>query len=372
VEDFDAIAPFDGVTARPALLLLQRGPAMRMPVPYRIWRAANENGARLRAFKSAAEFRRLATCTTMQARPVPGGHGERPWIVGTEDDHDVFAKVFTSGAGRYVARKGVTTDRNGIYWVQVEAPARDGLVHIRNSPDVGRTRGIAARRALVEAEHVFPLLRGRGVQPFCAQPDGVLRILLPQRGMHGNPNLAEDAPHALRYLKSFKAELEARSSFRRFQARAGHPYYSLWSTGAYTFEPFKVLWREMGGGTFAAAYVGHVDDPLLGSRLVIPDHKLYFIPVATEAEAAYLTGLLNAPLIARAVGAYASQLSLGASVAEYVHLPPFASSDPVHATIAKLARKITHRGGGASDDELGRLDSLAHAALGATTQGESK
>lgn len=99
-------------------------------------------------------------------------------------------------------------------------------------------------------------------------------------------------------------------------------FYSLWSTGNYTFAPFKVLWREI-GKSFAAAYVGSAQTRFAGEKSVIPDHKLYFVPVETQAEAAYLTGFLNAPVVSEAVSAYASQLSLGVSVAEYLNIPRF-------------------------------------------------
>ena len=100
----------------------------------------------------------------------------------------------------------------------------------------------------------------------------------------------------------------------------------------------------MSGGRFVAAYTGRHRDPSLGRKIVIPDHKLYFVPVETEAEAAYLAGLLNARTITRAISAYAAQLSLGVSVVEYLAIPPF---NPGHATYASLFRQaqaITARG----------------------------
>lgn len=360
VEDFDALRPFDGVSNRPTLLLVERGGTTMFPVPYGVWSAAQADGTRLRSFKDAQTFTRLAQCSLLLAEPVPGGNGARPWLVGTSEEHALFAKVFSAGAGQYTARKGVTTDRNGIFWVTPVGPVQQGRVQVRNEPAQGRAKGTAQRRGLIEAEHLFPLLRGRGVASFRATPDEQLRIIVPQRGMHGDPSLAANAPGTFRFLRAFRAELEQRSSFRRFQSQAGHPFYSLWSTGAYTFSPFKVLWREMGGGAFAAAYVGTVKDPVLGEKLVIPDHKLYFIPIAIEGEAAYLTGLLNSPLVSRAVAAYASQLSLGASVAEYLHLPRFDKANGLHGSLSRLARKITRRHDGASVAELQELDALAH------------
>jgi len=142
-------------------------------------------------------------------------------------------------------------------------------------------------------------MRGRGLQAFRAQPDPNYRILLPQRDMHGDPALLTDCPRTLRFLTRFRDELENRASYRKFQRNK--PFWSTWSTGPYTFSPYKVLWKEMSGHRFCAAYVGDIDDPVIGRKVVIPDHKLYMVPVDTIEEAQFLTGILNAPTVAKAI-----------------------------------------------------------------------
>src|SRR5699024_6086570 len=105
---------------------------------------------------------------------------------------------------------------------------------------------------------------------------------MPKRGMYGDDELVKTALTTDRFLKIARLILKSRSSYKRFQERAGAPWWSLWSTGSYTFAPFKVVWREMGGGRFEAAYIGDHDDAVLGSKRVIPDHKVYFVPCETE------------------------------------------------------------------------------------------
>ncbi|MEI2690626.1 MAG: hypothetical protein V9H69_13335 [Anaerolineae bacterium] len=114
----------------------------------------------------------------------------------------------------------------------------------------------------------------------------------------------------------------------------------------------------MSGRRFAAAYVGAHDSAGLGEKLVIPDHKLYFVPIDSEEEAAYLTALLNAPVVTHAINAYAAQLSLGVSVVEYLNIPPFDDAHPVHQRMAELAQQITHEGRPVARDELLELDAL--------------
>ena len=354
VEDYQDIRPFDGVSNHPTFLMLQRDSSTAFPVPYRSWTADENGSANARAYASAEQFRNTAIRNDGMAVPVPGGDGTRPWLVGSTQDQAVFSKVFAAAAKpEYKARKGVTTDRNGIFWVHALGLVRSDLVTIRNVADIGETKGIPQITATVESEHLFPLLRGRGVAPFNAVPEEDLRILVPQRGMHGNPDLPTTSPHTFKFLNRFKNHLEQRSSLKRFQK--GKEFYSLWSTGLYTFAPFKVLWREM-GNTFAAAYIGSITTEYVSEKTVVPDHKLYFIPVESEAEAAYLTGFLNAPTIAKAVSAYAAQLSLGASVAEYLNIPKFDETDGRMAAIGRIARDLTRSGGHVTPTDLALLD----------------
>lgn len=52
--------------------------------------------------------------------------------------------------------------------------------------------------------------------------------------------------------------------------------------------------------------------------IVIPDHKVCFVPMQSEDEAAYLTAFLNSRMVSDAISAYASALSLGTSVTDYL------------------------------------------------------
>jgi hypothetical protein len=119
----------------------------------------------------------------------------------------------------------------------------------------------------------------------------------------------------------------------------------------------------MGGHRFCAAYIGPIDDPALGVKIVVADHKLYFVPVETLDEARYLTGILNAPTIAAAIAAYASQLSLGVSVIENLKLPPFDPDDQQHEELARIAGQITDRNGVSDGEQLQRLDQLAYGIV---------
>jgi len=354
VEDFKDVRPFGGVTNHPALLVVEEGGATRYPVEYKLW----SGPAEIAALTDAATFRERARCADLLAEPVAGTDAG-PWLRGTEAQHSVWRHLFDGSAHSvYTARKGVTTDRNGIYFLRVSRSVARGFVRVTNDPaGAGRTSGIPTVPADIEPDHIFPLLRGRGLRPFLVEPDPDYRILVPQRTMNGDPALMATTPNTLRFLSRFKNELQRRASYRKFQR--GQPFWSTWSTGPYTFSKFKVLWKEMSGGGFCAAYIGEVDDPILGCKTAVPDHKLYMVPLDSVEEASYLAGLLNAPTIAAAVGAYAAALSLGTSVVEYLRIPKLDLSEPLHRELCDIAQAITARRGKSGRSELGRLDELA-------------
>ena len=357
VEDLKALAPFEGVSNHPALLLLEAGGATRYPVPYRVRLPAVPKGAAGGDARDGAGFQAATRVQELLARPLPGAPDDGPWLKGSVGQQALWQHLFDAAApAGYRARKGVTTDRNGIYFVRVAVGPAPGLVEIANQPELGRTAAVPRVAAVVEDEHLFPLLRGRGLSPFRAVVEPELRVMVPQRGMHGDPALPDRCPRTFGWFKGFEAELGRRASYRRYQS--GQPFWSIWSTGPYTFAPWKVLWREI-SSRFCAAYLGPVLDDVLGPRVVVPDHKLYFVPVSGEDEAAYLAGLLNAPAVAEAVSACGAALSLGAGVIETLKIPPFAADDARHQALATLAATITHAGRAPGAAEAADLDRLA-------------
>lgn len=355
VEDYKELKPFDGVSNHPVFFTVKRGSETSYPVKYLRWRKTNG-----KKVASLQDLRDNARAETLRAELVPGGPagGNRPWLIGTAAELRSFRKVFRSRGAGHAARKGVTTDRNGVFWVRVLSVGPSHAM-VENLASMGRSKGIPVRKAEVEKEHVFPLLRGKDLSAFKAVPS--LHILVPQRGMHGDPELRKTAPDAYGFLRRFKTALESRSSFRRYQR--GRPWYSLWSTGEYTFKPHKVAWKEMSGGKFCADYVGRVKDRELGAvKAIVPDHKLYFLVAETAAEAHFITGFLNSTIVRKAVNAYASSLSLGASVAEYVGIPEYDPSNKDHRALSGLARSLRAKAVITPRDEE-EVDALAARCL---------
>lgn len=327
VEDYTSLRPFEGVANWPTLLLIRRnGEATNYPVRYRhftmVKRSTSPN---------------LSSFEDLQAMPIPGTDAG-PWLVGTKKEMQVWPDLFNAtGDSIYRARKGVTTDVNGVFFVNVQPAADHRVVRITNDPHNGRHRDVTKKSAIVEKDDIFPLLRGRDVHRFIAAPQPGQCIIVPQHGMFGDETLPATRPRTFRFLSEFRTILERRSSYRRFQL--GKPFWSIWSTGDYTFAPYKVVWKEMSGSGFVAAYIGSSD--FFGeSKIVIPDHKVYFVPMQSEDEAAYLTAFLNSRIAAGAINAYSSALSLGTSVTDYLNIPQFNKGNEIMVTMSQMAKQF--------------------------------
>lgn len=348
VEDYREIRPFKEEKNWPALLLVRRdGNKTSYPVPYRIYRKpqGKKIGAGL-----------LANPEDCKATPVPGSDGG-PWLVGPESKLPIWSRLLDASrnGSSYTARKGITTDANGIFFVNAATTQAPGKLRITNDPSNGR-RNVARITVDVEANHIYPLLRGRDVTRFHANPSSGSYVIVPQSGMNGDESLPAKSPELFGYLSRFKDTLGKRSSYRRFQR--GKPFWSIWTVGLYTFAPYKVVWKEMSGSNFVAAYVGSGTLPDGSPKIIVPDHKVYFIPVETEDEAAYLTAYLNARTVSGAVGAYASALSLGTSVSDYLKIPSFDSENPHMVELSILGKKLSRVCDVSIEDEV-RLDELA-------------
>ena len=349
VEDYALLRPFEGAVNWPTLLLIRRnGEATNYPVRYRRF---------IKTVKNVAPD--LSIFEDLQAMPVPGTDAG-PWLVGTEKEIQTWPALFNaSGDSVYRARKGVTTDVNGIFFVKAQQVANPKLVRITNDPCQGRRRDIVRKSAIVEKDDIYPLLRGRDVKRFVATPQQGQCIIVPQRGMFGDETLPGTRPRTFGFLGEFRPILEQRSSYRRFQQ--GKPFWSVWSTGEYTFAPYKVVWKEMSGGGFVAAYIGSSE--FCGSeKIIIPDHKVYFVPMQSEDEAAYLTAFLNSRMVSDAISAYASALSLGTSVTDYLNIPQFDKENKTMVTMSQMAKRFK-RGEIPSEEEENILDALVGSLI---------
>jgi hypothetical protein len=296
------------------------------------------------------EVLRLTVQERMVAEPI--GSTQSPWLTLPQELFTISKAIL--GKSQYRARKGITTDLNGLYWIRILNKSSHGLLEFENIPSVGRNIAVKHYRGFIEDGLVFPLVRGRDIGKFAWEFTGTYTIV-PQQDLKGIPEskLRVEFVWAHKYFRRFKKVLSERSSYRRFLKPAGAPYYCIFDVGPYTFSPFKVVWREI-QRDFAAAVLSPVNDPFVGQKPAIPDHKLFFVPLDLEDEAHYLCALLNSVLIKRTISAYAVETQVATHPFEYINIPKYDPKIPTHVELAKLSLQA-HSNGLVNDSRLSFL-----------------
>lgn len=315
VEDFVQLQPFESAVNRTAAIVLHKGEAVRYPIEYQ------------------RHNRRTGESLRWRAQPVAEASATSPWICAPASVLKPITRIL--GRSGYRAREGANTGgANGVFWLEITGEAERGALPVRNLTASSR-KPVSATRARLETELAYPLLRGQNVLRWSAKPQNW--VLLPHRpGMKlraiPEGEMKESYPRAFSYLAGFRSMLSARPILKRY-FKSGAPFYSLFNVGDYTFEPWKVVWREQ-AWPFAAAVAGRV-----AGRLVIPDHKLMLVPAASSQEAHYLCAVLNSLPVAAAVAAYAVEIQISTHVLEHICVPRFNHADPLHCALASWSRK---------------------------------
>ena len=152
--------------------------------------------------------------------------------------------------------------------------------------------------AWIEAELLFPLIRGRDLGRFCHQTEEWYQIIPNKHyeNVDTEDDFADKYPLAYSYFCNYEDKLKKRSSYRRYQAHL--PFYMIFCVGDYTFSPYRVVWMEQQNPKkFRAAVISDQNNSIIPNKLLIPDHKLYFANLESEDEAHYLCGFLNSEAV---------------------------------------------------------------------------
>lgn len=346
VHDLTQLKPFQDATNKASMVVLTRSHTpTAYPLPWIEWK-------REARFSDRDTLRRVLECTSRAAKvahPIQGRTD--PWLtVKAEELDDCLGMARGGNERHYAARKGVCTDMNGIYYGRVRAE-KDEFLLFENDPSLGRRR-LNAIPHLIERDLIHPIARGREIAPFCWNRGDTYGII-PQDSMQGFPvgTMLERYPQALDFFTAFRGELEQRSSLKRYLA--GAPFYSCWNVGKYTFAPYKVCWSEI-SGRFKACVLSQVE-----GRVVVPDHKIYFIPTETREEALYLCAFLNAYAVEDFILGYAENTQIGTHITDYLHIPAFNAKNKHHGKLVRVAEDATE-GRMTVEKARGEADKIIH------------
>lgn len=361
VDDMKEIKPFPDAANRTAVAMFTKTVqgATTYPLDYRVWlgKLKTDNFGNLKRGRGGQPQRLkaidprllrpdvlgLVEVIQMEANPVSDTMEGAPWAVMKPGHFAACKPLF--GASTWVnGRKGITTDLNGIYFVEViDSNAAENIVKVRTRPQEGKTVLGKPRDFWVEAQSLYPLAKGAGdLHPCYFLSENNLYAFVPNKGIDRASLDAAAAnystcinPKTFKFFNAYKGFLEARSTFRT--RMKGAPFFSIYNVGHYTFAPYKVIWAEM-TGNFSAAVVVSGAVPGYGPRVYVPDHKLYFADFQEPEPAYFLCGLLHSEIVKEMIEAHNVATNMG-DIFKHISLPEFAPANSAHLALAKLVKQ---------------------------------
>jgi len=366
VDDMLELKPFEGATNRTVVVVFLKGRAARYPVGYQYWR--KRDGVGSIGFDTPYEEITSAKVTfrAWHAQPVDPRNPVSAWMTGRRKALAAAERIL--GPSHYRAHAGANSGgANGLYWLEVKGSRPGGLAMVSNITE-GAKRDFPSIQAAIEAELLYPLLRGRDVAKWKATPSAsILMVQDPQtrRGI-AEERMERDFPKAHAYLARHEKILRSRAAFRRYY-RDEDPYWSMFNVSPFTFAKWKVVWREQ-ASDFTAAVIDAVD-----GRPIVPDHKLMLVPLKTKKEANFLCGALNSAPCRFIVSAYAVSISMDTHILENVAVPEFDESKSAHIRLADLCDSAHKAAAKENDAEVREIETeidKAAAKLWGLSDGE--
>jgi hypothetical protein len=347
-----ALQPFEGAANRTAVGIFGKGHAVQYPVNYTYWKKKGRGRGSAVGFDTpySTAFEEKIVGRQWQAEPVNPRDLNSAWITGRAKAIASIRRVI--GPSEYKARIGVYTGgANGVYWVEALAERPPNLLMVANVTE-GAKKKVARTQGAVEAELVYPLLRGRDVSRWIAEPS--LSILLThEKGekLNAIPTAAMQRrfPRAYSYLRKYEGFLQNRAVLKRYFGDDA-PFYSMFDIGDYTFRQWKVVWREQ-ADSLTAAVVGCV-----GHKPVVPDHKLMMVAADSEKEAYFLCALLNSSLSRFVVASYAVETQMNAHILRNIAVPRYSNAAKLHTELANLSKDAHRAAKSGRHEDIDRIE----------------
>lgn len=341
VDDMKALKPFEDASNHTTVALFTKSEhEASYPIPYRLWKPALGKTRTINPNLSLSEAKNRIDSNDFEAFPVSDTGS--PWAILPPGRFETI-KYLSRTCEWSKGRKGITTDLNGIYFVPI-LKSNEKYVQIRSRPEAGKKDIGPERKAWVEADILYPLIKGAGDFEECylklAEEEATqLYTFIPNIGISSSdykdtesllesPRLKKTAS----WFKSYRPLLEQRSTYRR--QMKGAPFQAIYNIGEYTFKPWKVIWPEM-SSSFYAAVAGSKEVPTIGNRPYIPDHKVYFSGFEDKETAHYLCGLLNSKTVQEWISSHNVSIQV-ADVFKHLDLPEYDPQIKSHKNLASL------------------------------------
>jgi methylase of polypeptide subunit release factors len=332
VEDLTRVKVFEGATTRATIAYFKKGAEVKFPVDYIEWARINGES---KSQRTESIVSNMFTKISKLAKPSDPSCISSGWLTYEHNQETAIDNVL--GTNSYTARTGIFTGGlNAVYWVNI----------LKSSSNVCTVRNIIERAknmvnqidAEIEKDYLYPLVAGRDVSLW--QVSYSKYIILPHTcftKMHPiDQHMLSSTPFTMSYLNSFRRELESRKGFTSIDKHIKEQhYYALQRIGLYTFSSYKVGWKYI-CKEFTPFVFGHVEDPHLGKKLLMPNEKIIYVGLSKSSEAYYLCGLLSSVRYKRAIEGYMVGTQITPSILKKLSIPKFDPSNELHQVISDL------------------------------------
>ena len=293
VHDLSALQVFEGATNRTAVFVCEKTKRpFKYPVKYATW----SGPSRIAQDESLTSVFDATARSRMEAVPIDAIKESSPWLTAPKQALSGIQKVI--GQSDYKAYEGVNTGGlNGCFWIRVLEKRPNGELLIENLHDVGKIK-LQHVQTVIEPDLVYPLLRGRDVKRWYAEPSTYIILAQDPQMKKGIPEseMKSRWPKTFAYLKQFegvrkkpvRGTLRGRALYRSY-FEPSDPFYSMYNVGPYSVAPFRVAW----GGQVATALDVSVSGSDEQDRPILNDQTAYLVPFEHERESHYFAALLN-------------------------------------------------------------------------------
>lgn len=342
VDDWSEIHPFAPLASnKPVFIVARKAQTHAYPVTGTKWQ---RTGAGTRVSGDWREVRALVS-------PIAGSYSPANPTVPTSAwsfRPDGAPEMVKGGTNKWDFGVGLhTRGANGVFFVRITRNhAARGLVEVENLPSEGRNSAVSARRGLVESDAVYPLLRGRDVSPWRADPSLFIVVphmpsamgqVLPSASLAHSGEFA----HLGSWLRQFRAILKNRSTPpNRNWKMDEDDWCRIEGPMVHIRGDNLVVVREIAGRPAAAVVQKRLFSDLGRSEAALADHKLLFCSVPSEIEAGYLTAFINSTPAQDFLASFASATGVTPRAIKTLPIPDFDSQDADAVALVSFAQAV--------------------------------
>jgi hypothetical protein len=342
-DDWSQIQPFAPLASnKPVFIVSRSGGQQRFPVAAHRWHRVPGT----RAGATEWRFRRLElSCEEGEFTPANPQARTSAWSFRAQG----APAMLQGGTNNWSFGTGLhTRGANGVYFLSVlsDRPSASGLIEIENLASTGRNESIRVHRGMVEAELVYPLLRGRDVSPWMGEPSAF--VIVPHEPTRFDEVIPEADlartgrfPATGAWIRQFRTVLAARATppNRNWQM-TGDDWCRLNGPLAHMRGVYLVVVREISGQPAAAVVERRWYGKLGRSEMPVIEHKLLFCSVPTIGEALYVTAFINSTPAQDFLASFANTTGITPRAIRTLPIPQFEPSSDAAAALVGAGTRI--------------------------------